>query len=79
MKSWVLEGSNDSNQWNIIDEIHDCDYLNCPNATYSVTKLHDSGIPYQFLRIRQTGSNHKGKHFMTFKQIKFYGTVIDNS
>lgn len=78
MKSWVLEGSNDFEQWEIIDSNEDCEFLNDVNAMHSFEISDNSGDSFRFLRLRQTGENCRGKHFLKFKQIEFYGEICKN-
>lgn len=76
LKSWVIEGSNDDAQWNIIDENKDCIHLNNAHAIYSFNISNVERIPYQFIRLRQTGTNCRGKYYLKFKKIEFYGTIF---
>lgn len=78
MKSWVLEGSNDYLEWNIIDVNKNCESLNDKNATETFITPTNSNHFYRFLRIKQIGPNWKGKDFLKFKQVEFYGIINCN-
>lgn len=81
LRNWVLEVSNDNDQWEIIDEHTNDPTLNNSNVTATFdTKILNSF--YRYVRLRQTGfSWHCGNKFYFFwiPNIEFYGRIEMNS
>lgn len=75
-KNWVIEVSNDNNEWSIIDEQKDSDFLNGPRLahTFKIEKQNIKKIRY--FRLRQTGENLAGGNVLEFESIEIYGRLI---
>ena len=76
MKSWKVEISYDGYTWREIDDVVDSNELNGPN--FVITRQivgHDDLLPYRYIRISQTDTNHFRTNCMTLKQVEFYGTM----
>ena len=71
LKSWNIEGSNDGETWDLIDQRRDVVDLNGPlhKRTFSVEKRND----YKILRLRITGVAHSGYWVLALSAIEFFG------
>lgn len=75
MKSWVLEGSADGGEFEVIDRVEGCADLNRCDAS-RVFELSRETRPYDKIRIRMTGPSHAGSDFMVVRGIEFFGKVL---
>jgi hypothetical protein len=75
LRSWVLEGRNDGEDWALIDEQTDNPDLKSSNARrlYPVTAVND----YRYLRISQTGRNHAGTEQLSFSGFEIFGELVE--
>ena len=79
LKSWVLEVSNDGDVWDVVDSRNDNYELDDENVTCNFQ------IPegrckskYRFIRIRQTGPNHRTKltlYYVTMSSFEVFGRL----
>lgn len=80
LKNWVVEVSNDNNDWKVIDKHVDDPTLQTPDkiATFNTEKTQEF---YRFVRIHQTGNSWYGNYFLYFPFVEFYGKIKepDNS
>ncbi|OHT13811.1 hypothetical protein TRFO_15925 [Tritrichomonas foetus] len=74
LKSWSLEGSNDGKIWKVMDQRDNTEDLNNRNNYYTY-KCDDHGI-YRYVRLKQTGKNHRGNDFLFLSNIEFFGAFI---
>ena len=76
LRNWVVEGSNDSNEWEIIDEQKENSDLRGRNLvhTYQVHNKNDNS--FKFIRIRQTGQNWYNNYYFGLNCIEFYGQIF---
>lgn len=77
-KSWVIEASNDNLNWETLDEVNDCTYLNgeCLIHTFNINRQISND--FRFVRIRQISNNcyaRAKQYFFTLGSIEFYGTL----
>lgn len=78
LKNWVVEASNDDQNWIIIDRHQDDSSLNGPSIIASFDISDEDMIYYRFIRIRQTGNSwfYTGNHnYIYFPYIEFYGKL----
>lgn len=77
LKSWVIEGSVDNNNWMKLDEQNNCSLLNGENLchTFVIENL-DDRKEFKYLRIRQTGENWHNRNYLEICSIEFYGKLI---
>ena len=75
LKSWILEVSNDSQNYIEIDRHENCDLLNGPlkTSSFKVSCL----TPQRFVRLTQIGSNWIGNYCMCLNQIEFSGVLYE--
>ena len=73
LKSWILEVSNDGENYNEIDRQTNCHLLNgsLQSATFKVS----CSTPQRFVRLRQNGSTwyNQSRHYIFLNQIEFSG------
>lgn len=73
LKSWVIEVSNNGNNWIEIDR-HENNYdLNHPNAFKNFTV--NKKVECQYFRLRQIGPNHKGYYYIVLKAFEIFGEL----
>lgn len=78
LKSWVVEVSNDENNWEIVDEHKDDETLNDEDASSTFRTKKSEGF-YRFVRIRQTGKNWFNNYGTYIRLIEFYGKITQNN
>lgn len=73
MKTWILEASNDLENWIIIDSRKDVDELNGP----LYAKMFDVNCNefYRYIKLVQTERNHRGLLNLDLHHIDFFGIV----
>lgn len=76
LKSWVIEGSNDNENWTILDTRQNDNFLNGNSnmATYNINN--ESCKSFYCLRLRMTGPNHGNNNILYFHSIEFYGGLL---
>lgn len=74
-KSWVIEGSNDDINWEILDEKQDCEDLNGLNRTQIFQISNENSKKFSFIRMRMTGPSWYGCHFLYINSFEIYGTL----
>ena len=74
LAEWVIECSNDGIRWTTIDTRERNDDLNNNNnfMYYDCRSEH----AYRFIRIRQTGQNHRGDNTLVLRHIEFFGSLL---
>jgi hypothetical protein len=74
LKSWVIEVSQDGNDWTIVDEKQDNNDLNGTNLVKAYELKEE--VEARQVRLRQTGPAHSGKYFLAISGFEVFGTVI---
>jgi hypothetical protein len=74
LKHWVVEGSNNLKDWTEIDRRDNCTGLNDRNR-YRTYKCEGSKGLYRYIRLKQTGKNHRGNDFMFLGNVEFFGAL----
>lgn len=80
LKSWVIEVSNDSQKWQIIDEQSNCSLLNGKHLVHTFpisNEKIDSDQGFKHVRLRQTGTSWCNNHRIHICAIELYGQIID--
>jgi hypothetical protein len=73
LRSWILEGSLDSESWVEID--HHTNDSSLDNQEAIATFPISSSSDYQYIRLRQTGVNSSNHHHLILNAIEFYGIL----
>lgn len=74
LKSWVIEGSSNGIDWEILDTKQSVDSLDSPNQI--MTYRCDDTSCYWYLRLRLTNVNVSGKYQICLSAIEFHGSEI---
>lgn len=77
LRNWVIEGSNNENDWEILDSHSNDSSLRGNNiiATFKTKKMKTF---YRFIRLHQTGEswyNNDNNYYLYFYMIEFYGKL----
>ena len=75
IKNWILEGSNDLINWNILDQKLNNFDLNKKNSifTFECKSLEY----YKYIKLKQVGKNHHGGDYLCLSGIEFFGGIIE--
>lgn len=76
LKSFYIQGSNDKNQWDIIDEINECYQLNTYNRTYTFAVQKQIETEYRYIRLYQTNTAWNNQWYLALNAIEFYGNIL---
>lgn len=81
LQHWCIEGSNDNENWKILDTRSDEKSLleNRAENTFSIKNNLEKDEYYRYLRIRQTGLNSSGNNELFFSSIEFFGNIQTSS
>ena len=79
LQFWVIEGSNDGteNSWTEVDRREKNSDLKNPYATANFRIANVPSEGFRFLRLRQTGKDHRGYHFLVFCSLELFGTLCE--
>lgn len=77
-KEWVIEGSNDNENWTVIDCQSDVAFMNARSFvhTFSIENLVPAG--FRYVRMRLTGKNWNDDDSFKLGSIEFYGKLFSN-
>lgn len=75
-KSWVIECSNDSQSWEIIDQQNECPYLQKGWIVHTFNINKSNSKSYQYIRMRLTGKTKRNDDRLLIDSFEIYGTLI---
>ena len=76
LRNWVLEGSNDGNNWECLSEHKDDESLNENDATFTWKMEHNNiDTFYQYFRLRMTGPDSSGQWYLCCSGFEIYGQI----
>ncbi|KAK8880688.1 hypothetical protein M9Y10_003372 [Tritrichomonas musculus] len=75
-KSWVIEGSNDNNDWEEVDVQSNCGFLNGENKIHTFLIKESNQKPFKFIRMRLTSENWSNTNCLDINCIDFYGKLF---
>lgn len=77
MKTWVIEGSNDNNKWEIIDKRENEESVVDVSAsnTFKINENTPTNDFYRYIRIRQTAVNSNNNNYLVLPMMEFFGTI----
>lgn len=78
-RSWILEGSLDSQNWEKLDTQTECSYLKGRNLVHTFP-IQNNDQPFKYFRIYQTGkswNNFKTNYKLCFNCIEIYGHISE--
>ena len=77
-KSWVLEVSNDGENWEIVDRRENNEDLKENYATCNFTISARPPGSFRFVRLLQTGENHEGNDHLALTSLEVFGTLYSD-
>jgi hypothetical protein len=72
-RSWVIEGSLDGEEWEILDERNNRMELNGAGQIAAFPMSRE--LECRFIRIRITGPTHAGHNYLTICIFEIFGTI----
>lgn len=75
-KSWIIEASNDNDNWDVIDERNNCPFLNGRNFIHTFIINNQNLKSYRYIRMRQTKPNWTESIYLMISCIEFFGTLF---
>lgn len=75
LKNWVVEGSDDKIQWEIIDKQENCDYLNGSGFVHSFKIENENLKSFRYIRLRQNGPNVFFSDYLAIQNFEIYGKL----
>lgn len=77
VQTWVIEGSNNNEDFIAIDKRENEDSLVDVSAsnTFKINQNSTNDF-YRYIRIRQTNVNSDNNHYLVFSVIEFFGTIL---
>lgn len=79
MKNWVIEVSNDTSNWIIIDQRTNCSDVKERGKVHTFQISNKINEPFRFIRLRHTGFNWNNDYFFTLDSFELYGTLIEST
>lgn len=76
-RNWVIEGSNNNEEWDVLDSRQNDVSLKEVNVTGKFI-IESQEKSYRYLRIRQTGLNSGNNAVLAFSSLEFIGTLSQN-
>lgn len=76
-RSWVIEGSNDSNTWVTLDTQRDCEALNKGWIVHTFNVSNQQPTPFKYIRMKLTDKTWNcNNHELLLDSFELYGTLI---
>lgn len=75
-KSWVIEGSINSNAWEVLDDQKNCSYLNGRNKIYTVKINNESSKEFKYIRMRMTGQSWYNDNCLQLHSFEIFGRLV---
>lgn len=73
LRSWVIEGSNDNIDWEVIDSRNNCR----GTGTSHIYEVHNpNSKEFRYIRLRQTGVNWFNSLFLVINSFEIYGELV---
>ena len=76
LKSWVFEVSNDGKAWSVVDRRENIAALNGCHVTCNFPINPAPQMSFRFLRVRQTGKNHRAEDYLCLTSLEVFGTLF---
>ena len=73
LKQWVIEGSDDGNNYTVIDKRTDDNHLNGNGNEFTFECNNDTKQSFSYFRLRMNGNNHRNNLGLGIRRIEFYG------
>lgn len=77
VRNWVIEGSNNNNEWTILDTHQNDETMKGRNGVHTFEiKKHEEY--YRYLRLRQTGKDSGNCFQYAISALEYFGSMIEN-
>ena len=76
LRSWTLSGSQDGDSFETLDVRNDDESLRKDWAAVTFECSQPSSTHFRYIRLTQTGPNHRGTNILLLRSIDFYGKVF---
>lgn len=76
INSWVVEASNDNENWDVIDKQRNCCCLTDSRPSHTFKVANPNNKEYRYIRIRQTGLNNSNHNYLILESVEFYGALV---
>lgn len=76
LKNWVIEGSNDKIQWEVLDKQIGCEFLVGSELIHTFTIRNQNYDTFRFIRLRQNGPNVFNSDYLAIKNFELYGRLV---
>ena len=73
-RSWVVEASNDLENWDVLDKREMNNDLNGKNKVKCFAFRRSDG--YRYVRIKQTDLNHSHNNYFAISQMELFGSIM---
>ncbi|KAK8839026.1 hypothetical protein M9Y10_032492 [Tritrichomonas musculus] len=75
-KSWVIEGSDDNDSWEIYDQIENCNFLNGPSFSHLFKIQNPPKKAVKFVRMRLTDTDWYGTQSLMIEAFEIFGRLL---
>lgn len=75
-KSWVIEASNDNDNWDVIDTQNNCSYLNGLSFVHTFAIENDNEKEFRYIRMRQTDQSFAINNYLRIESFELYGFLL---
>lgn len=74
--SWIIEGSNDFNNWEILSEVKNTSTIDGKNYVHTFSIQNQSNHKFKYIKIRQTDVNFGNNHQLWIGAFEIFGNLI---
>ena len=75
-KSWAIEGSNDNENWNILDTQDNCSKLKGLSLAHTFDIKNNENMEFRYIRMRQTDQSFAINNYLRIESFEIYGYLI---
>ncbi|KAK8837124.1 hypothetical protein M9Y10_037179 [Tritrichomonas musculus] len=75
LRSWIIRGSNDNNEWEEIDKQEDCDFLNGDSYSHIFEIKKEKRKKYRHFCLSMTGPNWFQRNILALRSFELYGKI----
>ncbi|KAK8843739.1 hypothetical protein M9Y10_024807 [Tritrichomonas musculus] len=75
LRSWIIRGSNDNNEWEEIDKQEDCDFLNGDSYSHIFEIKKEKRKKYRHFCLSMTGPNWFQRNILALRSFELYGEI----
>lgn len=81
LKNWVIEGSNNNDDWNVLDSKSGITDLDNKSVfkTFKINKELKCNEYYRYLRLRITGPSASGKNILSLAALEYFGSITESN